>query len=129
MLRFSGLIFIIFLFSFKGGDKSLKGSWSAVYEEMNGKVLPTDFFQNQVLTLKRKKYKLVAESVDEGRIEIFGEKMDIFGAGKHIRAIFKIEDDQLIICYDLGGRFYPVSFSTKDQPDYFLARFKRIEAK
>lgn len=71
-----------------------------------------------------------AESVDKGTYKVAGNKMDIFGkegpnAGKHLKAIFKLENNQLTICYDLEGKDYPTSFDTKNHPLYFMAVFER----
>jgi len=56
--------------------------------------------------------------------------MDVYGregvnAGKHFTSIYKLENEQLSVCYNLGGDSYPESFDTKGKPKYFLAVFKR----
>ncbi len=56
--------------------------------------------------------------------------MDIYGkegvnTGKHFTAIYKIENGQLTICYNLLGNIYPEAFETKGKPMYFLSLFKK----
>lgn len=60
--------------------------------------------------------------------------MDIYGkdgvnAGKHYTAIYKYDNDQLIICYNLSGDSYPESFATNNRPTLFLSVFRRENVK
>ena len=75
-------------------------------------------------------YTFIAESVDKGIAWYKDGKMDIYGrdgvnAGKHFTAIYKFENEQLVICYNLAGDVYPATFETKGKPMYFLATFKK----
>lgn len=111
-------------------SNSLNGTWIAVAQELGGKPLPPAFYEKQKLILADSTYTLVAESVDKGTVQVDGDRLDITGkegvnAGKHFKAIYKIEQQQLVICYDLSGQNYPAAYSTKDQPYYFLAHFKK----
>jgi hypothetical protein len=45
--------------------------------------------------------------------------------GKHFTAIYKYENEELTICYNLAGDSYPQSFDSKGKPMYFLAVFKK----
>jgi hypothetical protein len=45
--------------------------------------------------------------------------------GKHFTAIYKYENEQLTICYNLSGDSYPETFETKGKPMYFLSIFKK----
>ncbi|WP_410962819.1 hypothetical protein, partial [Salmonella sp. SAL4446] len=61
-----------------------------------------------------------------------GGKMDIYGKdgvnnGKHFTTIYKYQDEQLTICYNLAGDKYPESYETKGKPTYFLAVFKKTD--
>ena len=72
----------------------------------------------------------IAESVDKGVIKLNGRNMDIYGKegvnkGRHIPVIYKYENGQLTICYDLADLKYPTEFETKSSPLYFLSIFKR----
>ena len=80
--------------------------------------------------MKEGTYTVIAESVDKGIVKIRNDRMDIYGKdgvneGKHFTAIFKFENEQLIICYNLSGDSYPESFETKGKPKYFLSIFKK----
>ena len=75
-------------------------------------------------------YTFSAESIDKGVVKYRDDKMDIYGkegvnAGKHFTAIYKYENDQLTICYNLKGDSYPEAFETKSKPLLFLSVFKK----
>jgi len=111
-------------------NSNLNGSWSPVKEEINGNVLPPASFQTQKLIISDSNYTLTAESVDKGILRYKEGKMDIYGkegvnSGKHFTAIYRLENEQLTICYNLSGSAYPESFETRGNPKYFLAVFKR----
>jgi uncharacterized protein (TIGR03067 family) len=108
----------------------LNGSWVPIQQEIGGTALPTTSFQGQKLVISDSNYTFTAESVDKGVIRCSGEKMDIYGkegvnSGKHFTAIYKLENDQLTICYNLSGDAYPATFDTKGQPKYFMCVFKK----
>ena len=93
-------------------------------------MLPKAVFENSKLILRNGTYSEIAESVDKGVFECKGNKMDIYGkdgvnAGKHFTAIYKLENDQLTICYNLAGDGYPESFDTKPKKALFLSVFKK----
>lgn len=56
--------------------------------------------------------------------------MDIYGKesvnkDKHFAAIYKIENGQLTICYNLKGDKYPIEFETKSSPLFFFSIFNK----
>ena len=56
--------------------------------------------------------------------------MDIYGkegvnAGKHFTSLYKFENEELTVCYNLTGTAYPEEFDTKGKPMYFLSVFRR----
>ena len=56
--------------------------------------------------------------------------MDIYGkdgvnAGRHFMAIYKIENGELSVCYNLAGNGYPEAFETTSKPMLFLSVFKK----
>jgi len=108
----------------------LNGVWEPIQQEMGGKPIPVMATANQKLTIQDTTYTLVAESVDRGKVIYGNGKMDIYGkegpnAGKHYPAIYKLEGEQLTICYDLAGDHYPESYETNNHPYYFLSVFKK----
>lgn len=111
-------------------SNKLNGSWVPVKLEINGNALPAETFEKQKLIINDTAYTFIAESVDKGIISYKDGKMDIYGkdgvnAGRHITTIYKFENDQLVICYNLAGDKYPESYETKGKPTYFLATFKK----
>jgi uncharacterized protein (TIGR03067 family) len=108
----------------------LNGTWLPVQQEFSGTVLPKAAFEKQKLIINNSSYTLIAESVDKGVVKYKDDKMDIYGkegvnAGKHFTAIYKFENEQLTICYNLTGTSYPEAFETKGKPMYFLSVFKK----
>ena len=106
------------------------GTWVPVKQELGGKVLPAAVFEKQRLILNDSMYTLTAESVDKGVIRYRDDKMDIYGregvnAGRHFTAIYKFENGELTICYNLAGNNYPETFDTNGKPLYFLSVFKK----
>jgi uncharacterized protein (TIGR03067 family) len=108
----------------------LDGTWVPVKQEIGGQQLPAAALQNQKLTLRDSTYTMEAESVDKGVVRKNGNKMDIYGregvnAGKHFTAIYKMENGQLTICYNLMGTSYPESYDTKGKQGFFMSVFKK----
>lgn len=108
----------------------LNGTWLPIQQEMGGKSIPASLFANQKLILSDTNYTFIAESIDKGVVKVKGNKMDIYGkegvnTGSHFTAIYKLENDQLTICYNLGGEIYPATFDSSGNPVYFLSVFKK----
>lgn len=113
-----------------GSVSFLNGEWMPIKQEIAGTVLPAAAFSKQILIIKDSTYSVTAESVDKGIVHVNGNKMDIYGKdgvnkGKHFTAIYKLENKQLCICYNLTGNGYPESFDTKGKPKYFLCVFAK----
>lgn len=109
----------------------LNGTWIPVKEEIAGKELPKSVYEKQKLVIADSNYTFTAESVDKGTVTYGGgDKMDIYGkegvnTGKHFTAIYKFENEELTICYNLAGDSYPHAFETKSKPTLFLSVFKK----
>ena len=108
----------------------LNGTWVPINQEIAGKRLPHAVFEKQELIISDNLYTFTAESVDKGEVRYSGGKMDIYGkegvnAGKHFTAIYKYENGQLSICYNLSGDSYPEAFETKSKQTLFLSVFKK----
>ena len=114
-----------------GQDNKLNGTWIPVKQEIGGKELPKVVYEKQKLVIVDSNYILSAESVDKGVVKYGdGDKMDIYGkegvnTGKHFTAIYKFENEQLTICYNLAGDSYPDGFETKSKPTLFLSVFTK----
>ncbi len=108
----------------------LNGSWTPLKQEIGGKDLPAVIFQKQKLIINDSIYTFSAESVDKGTLKYKSGQMDIYGkegvnAGKHFTAIYKLDNEELTICYNLKGDGYPSAFETKSKPTLFLSVFKK----
>jgi uncharacterized protein (TIGR03067 family) len=111
-------------------QNSFNGTWIPVQQELGGQQLPSAVFAGQKLILQDSSYTVSAEHIDKGSVIYHGNKMDIISreganAGKQFKAIFKIENGLMTVCYDLSGKEYPQAFSTQGKPLYFLSVFKR----
>ena len=110
---------------------NLNGTWIPLKQETAGKELPKAVYEKQKLVISDSNYTFTAESVDKGIVRYGkGDKMDIYGkegvnTGKHFAAIYKFENEQLTICYNLVGDSYPEAFETKSKPTLFLSVFKK----
>ena len=101
----------------------LNGTWIPIKQEMGGKQLPPVVFQTQKLIISHTTYTFTAESVDKGTLKYKGGQLDIYGkegvnTGKHFPSIYKLENDQLTICYNLKGDSYPTEFETKSKTGF-----------
>ena len=108
----------------------LNGAWVPVQQQIGGTVLPKAAFEKQKLVISDSNYTFTAESVDKGVVKYTDDKMDIYGkegvnAGKHFTAIYKYDNEQLTICYNLKGDSYPETYDTKSKPSLFLSVFKK----
>lgn len=111
-------------------DSSLEGTWTPISQEIAGNPLPQEVFKNQKLIIQDTTYTVIAESIDKGTLKFDDNKIDIYGidgvnSGKHYKALFKLENGSLIICYDLTGVDYPKEFETKSRDGLFLSVFKK----
>ena len=111
---------------------SMNGTWMPIKQEMSGMALPELVYKAQRLIIKDSTYTLTAESIDKGIVKLNGDKMDIYGkegvnSGKHFTGLYKLENGQLTVCYNLKGDKYPDSFDTKGKPMYFMSVFKKVE--
>ncbi len=111
-------------------SSELNGTWVPVKQELGGKQLPHTVFEKEILVIADSSYTLTAESLDKGILKYNNGKMDIYGRegvnkGRHFTAIYKYENHQLIICYNLSGEGYPEIFDTTGKPSLFLSIFKK----
>jgi uncharacterized protein (TIGR03067 family) len=116
-----------------GYGNKMNGNWVPVFQEIGGTPLPAAAYDNQKLIISDSNYTVIAESVDKGTVKVSSNQLDIYGKegvnkGKHYSAIFKLENNELTICYNLRGTEYPAEFDTKGKPLYFLSRFKKEQS-
>jgi len=111
-------------------QNKLNGTWIPVKQEMAGTNIPAPAFEKQKLIISDSNYTFIAESTDKGVVKYSGDKMDIYGkegvnAGRHFTALYKYENGDLTICYNMAGNAYPENFDTKGKGMYFLSVFKK----
>ena len=116
--------------SSSGKANKLNGTWVPTRQEMAGTNIPDAVFEKQKLIISDSNYTFIAESTDKGVVKYTGDKMDIYGkegvnAGRHFTALYKYENGELTICYNLAGNAYPENFETKGKGMYFLSVFKK----
>jgi len=110
----------------------LNGIWVPVKQELNGQALPLS--ENSRLVIDGDRYTFeTSYSVDKGDSTHGNGKMDIYGregvnAGKHMKAIYKLEGDILTVCYNLAGDGYPTGFESTGIPMLFLCVFTRASS-
>ena len=111
-------------------EPKLDGNWVPVKQEMGGKDLPAIYYQSQRLQILDSTYTVFAESVDKGQLQYKGGLMDIYGkegvnSGKHFKARYKMEQEQLYIVYDITGRDYPPGFETASRPGLYMSVYRK----
>jgi uncharacterized protein (TIGR03067 family) len=111
-------------------QSNLNGTWFTVYQEFEGKEVSPTKFDGQKLILQESTYMIIGARVDEGIIKANGQHLDLYGTdgankGRHYSAIFRIDKNQLTICYNLAGNAYPREFKTGGNTKFFLSRFER----
>lgn len=108
----------------------MNGLWVPVRQELGGQQLPAAAFASQELHISDSLYTVIAESMDRGVVKLSGSRMDIYSregvnAGKQFKAIYRMDREELVICYDLSGTDYPIEFSTANKPQYFMSVYKK----
>lgn len=108
----------------------LNGTWIPVKQEMGGKDLPAAVYKTQKLILRNSVYIFNAESEDNGTVQYSNGQMDIYGKqgvnkGRHFTALYKLENGQLMVVYNLKGDSYPAGFETASKPGLFLSVYKK----
>jgi uncharacterized protein (TIGR03067 family) len=116
---------------------SINGKWKIKKAELGGKQLDAAVFEAMTLELDENSYQLrEKEVIDSGLIEILSGRepkalliTGVFGPnkGKTFSCIYKFEtDDELLMCYNLGGGTFPESFETAENTLLYLVHYKRV---
>jgi uncharacterized protein (TIGR03067 family) len=126
----TALLFIACSSGKKTTNENLNGNWIPVRQQMGGQDLPASFYAKLKLTIRNNTYLLTGETPDKGDCIYKNGKMDIYGkegpnAGKHFMCIYKLNGDELTVCYNLKGDAYPTSFETKAGTMLFLSIYKK----
>jgi len=127
-----------------GGDgptkaaSALDGKWQAVEAELAGKKFPPRATASIQLTLDGENYLVTTdEGEDRGTTRVMPDAkpmaMDITGTigpnkGKTFLAIYKLDGDKLVVCYDLGGKARPKQFKTEPKSMLFLVTYRKLKS-
>ncbi len=110
----------------------LAGRWQPITAQLGGREFPMAGFRGAVLELEADSYEFGA---DRGWVSLRATavpaQMDIQGesgpnAGKSIPAIYSLQNDELVICYQLGQGPQPTSFDSVAGSQLLLVRYRRI---
>lgn len=115
--------------------KKLQGSWIPVSAELAGQKLPDDFLRKTTLIIEKENYSSkVGDVTDRGKIKLAGngppKAMDITSSdpnyqGKSFPAIYEVEGNSLLVCYDLEGKIRPDGFKSPKGSQWFLVQYKK----
>jgi len=115
--------------------KKLQGSWIPVSAELAGQKLPDDFLRKTSLVIEKENYSSkVGDVTDRGKIKLVGngppKSMDITSSdpnyqGKSFPAIYEVEGNSLMVCYDLEGKKRPDGFKSPKGFQWFLVQYKK----
>jgi uncharacterized protein (TIGR03067 family) len=118
--------------------KPTDGKWQAVEAELAGRKMPDEATKGLQLTIDGEKYVVATnEGEDRGTVRILADEkpsaMDITGTdgpnkGKTFLAIYKVEGDKLVVCYDLTGKARPKEFKTMPKSMLFLATYRKVKS-
>lgn len=118
--------------------KAMVGKWALVKGELGGKDVTEHLKALDFRIEAGGKYTAtVGKMVDEGVFTVDPTKtprhMDIKtgkggpSAGATLNAIYKIDGDALVICYQFGGGDRPAAFRSEPGTQQYLAEYKRIK--
>ncbi len=122
------------LFACSGDESaanSLIGTWAPQSAQLGGAELPIAAFGGSNLNLTADTYEFAG---DKGTYSLIGTakpaQLDILGqdgpnAGRTIKAIYQLLDDQLTVCYELGDGARPTSFESPAGTQVFLVVYRR----
>jgi len=116
----------------------LDGKWQAVEAELAGKKFPPQATRSIQLTLDGDNYLVTTdEGEDRGTARAMPDEkpaaLDITGTigpnkGKTFLAIYKLDGDTLVVCYDLGGKSRPKEFKTEPKSMLFLVTYRKLKS-
>jgi len=116
----------------------LDGAWVPIAASVAGSRMAADELRVRYLLLEAGGYRIIDRSnhvVDGGRYlvneELTPATLDIVGrsgphAGRTMRAIYELRDDELTVCYDLEGGERPANMQPQD--DQLLLRITYTRA-
>ena len=109
---------------------ALNGTWVPVHQENGGIPMPKVTYAKQKLIIRDSSYTVIGENADGGKLKLLDNQMDWYSdegvhMGKHYPGIYKLENDQLIICIDRAGKTQPELLNSQWDAHYFLSVYSR----
>lgn len=110
---------------------TIEGEWVPQSAELGGRPYPVENFAGATLKLTAESYDFAGDKgtcqTDDGMIPA---QMDIHGvegpnAGRDIAAIYKLADNELVVCYQLGTGDRPSEFRTEPGTQEFLVHYMK----
>jgi uncharacterized protein (TIGR03067 family) len=113
-------------------NKPLVGNWALVNAQLGGKDFPVSGLNGTLLHLTAKAYEFSGDSggyvtvpdAKPAQLEIYGVRGP--NAGRTIRAIYRINGDEMDICYQLGDGPRPLDFVSPPGTQIFLVHYRRV---
>jgi uncharacterized protein (TIGR03067 family) len=113
--------------------KALKGDWKAAKVTMAGADAMATLKDLELTILDDNKYKSkLGTETDEGTFTFDPaadpKSIDIkpnAGQVKLLKAIYKIDGDSLVVCYDIQGKTTPPKFESTAENKFLLVEYKR----
>jgi uncharacterized protein (TIGR03067 family) len=115
----------------------LKGAWTPVKAELAGQPFPEAVLKTISLRLHGGEYEVsVAGKPDKGTFQIDPSAkpkgMTIVGTegpnkGRTIPAIYQVQGDTLLICYDLSGKDRPTEFKTEAGSKLYFVTYQKAK--
>ncbi len=133
-IRVLAILLVVLLISCAGDrvdSVMLAGEWVPKSAELGGQPFPLAAFAGANLNLTAGEYEFAG---DKGTYKLMADQkpaqMDIHGvegpnAGKDIKCIYKLDGDELTVCYQLGQGERPGAFESPEGTQIFLVHYKR----
>jgi uncharacterized protein (TIGR03067 family) len=114
-------------------SKELAGTWALANAQLGGKEFPIASLNGAMLHLTAKAYEFAGDSggyvtvpdAKPAQLEIYGVRGP--NAGRTIRAIYRLNGDEMDVCYQLGDGPRPLEFVSPSGSQIFLVHYKRVQ--
>ena len=110
---------------------SLDGEWQPSAMIVSGASVPDAMREAMTLVIDGDSYRVISgEEIDRGALDIDSiaqpPRMTVTSAnGRSLKAIYRFEEGDLIVAYDLQGEQFPTAFESGVGSQQMLARYHR----
>jgi uncharacterized protein (TIGR03067 family) len=120
----------------KKDQENMQGAWTIVAIEDDGKELDKNQFKNRRVIIQGNRYSIKEgdKVIDQGSFKLDATRspktIDIMptlgpNAGKTLRGIYQLEEDDRAVCFGPPGSERPANFATKPGSHLTLVIYKR----